>query len=117
MEEKLFQFDYSFPINNKAAKSILENNEDKVIIVTAAVKEDAFPESKYYCSTMFNVTEQEKEGKFDLPFDNILDITCELLVELGFVNINDFIQYEFSVAYIYPNEKGKKVIEYIKSLE
>ena len=117
MEEKLFQFEYSFPINRKAAKSILDSKKDDVIIAKAAVKEIAFPESKYYCSTMFNEKEQDKEGKFDLPFDNILDITCELLEELGFVSINDFVQYKFSVAYIYPNEKGKKVIEYIKSLK
>lgn len=117
MEEKLFYFEYAFPINNKGAKAILDVIKDDIIITTAAVKEFAFPESKYYCSTMFNEKEQDKEGKFDLPFDNILDITCELLEELGFVNINDFVQYEFSVAYIYPNEKGKKVIEYIKSLK
>lgn len=34
--------------------------------------------------------------------------------DAGFVNVNDYVDYEYKTAFIYPNEAGRKVIEAMK---
>lgn len=113
MKEELLYLDYSFPCYKDMINYYIESKKDKVIITDAYVSTIAFPENKYYCSACYNVSEEEKIGKFDVPFDEALEISCNFLESLGFININYYVQYQNKVAYIYPNELGKKIIEYI----
>ena len=115
----LYMMDYSFPIDKEMIYHYIDKT-DGIIVAVGAVKEEAFPESKYYSSAIDNIniiSEEDKKNKLDLNsnlFDDILNITCKELESVGFININDYIGYEFSVAYIYPNEKGMEIIKQLK---
>ena len=55
------------------------------------------------------------DGK-ELPVEETLDKYSKMLEELGFININHLINYDMKVAFIYPNDASKKVIDYINTL-
>ena len=86
-------------------------SENTIFCTSAYASTEEFSEKEYY------LTEDKKEeGKKPLPIDEILERDSKILTECGFVNINDFVGYEYKVAFIYPNEPGLKVIEKIKEL-
>lgn len=47
-------------------------------------------------------------------FDSTLDRICSFYKTNNFISINDFVGYEFNVAFIYSNRIGKQIIEAIK---
>lgn len=90
----------------EAIKSVLYgiNPDNCVIITDAYVSTVEFPEEKY--GSIENV-----------PVNKILERESNLLKTLGFIDINFYVQYEFKVAFIYGNENGKKIVEYLRSLQ
>lgn len=90
-------------VYNKALKEIKdyckEIGEKKIIIATADVKKEDYPEDKYVLN--------EHELKM---FHKVLKEQSKIYEEAGFVNVNDYVDYKYKVAFIYPNEYGKKVI-------
>ncbi len=81
--------------------------EKKIIIATADIKIEDYPEDKYvlneYELKMF-------PDKKLIPVDKVLKKQSKIYEEAGFVNVNDYVDYEYKIAFIYPNEYGKKVI-------
>ena len=51
-----------------------------------------------------------------IPVDEIMLRECNLLTNLGFININQFINYEFKEAFIYGNNAGKRIKEYFENM-
>ncbi len=92
---------------SEAIKNICDHyKDDNYIICTAAyVDKDEFPEDMYYDP----YTEPPVKGKEPVPYKEVLERESKMLEGLGFVNINNFVQYETKVAYIYPNALGKKI--------
>ena len=96
---------------DKALKEIKdyceEIGEKKIIIATADIKEEDYPEEKY----VFNEDELKMfPNKKLIPVDKVLKEQSKIYEEAGFVNVNDYVGYEYKVAFIYPNEYGKEVI-------
>lgn len=88
------------------------------ILASSYVSTKEFPEDKYYCTACDKVSEEEKIGKQDIPFDDIIQRQNKILTEAGFVNCNKYYSLEFSEGFIYPEtELGKKLIERIKELQ
>lgn len=98
-------------VYNKALKEIKdyckEIGEKKIIIATADIKKEDYPEEKY----VLNEDELKMSpNKKLIPVDKVLKEQSKIYEEAGFVNVNDYVGYEYKVAFIYPNEYGKKVI-------
>lgn len=88
--------------------SLFENrldNEKIVICTTAYISSIEFPEDKY------QLTEHEAnaEKKLLIPVNEILKRESSLLDSLGFLDINNYVNYEYKRAYILNNEIGMKV--------
>lgn len=81
---------------------------DKYVIITSAyISTTEFPESEYY------LEDNEAEiGKKQIPFDDVLDRDSNYLESIGFLNINDFVRYKYSRAFIFGNAPGKKIKKY-----
>lgn len=75
-----------------------------VICINSYISAEEFPPEKYYLNEY-----AKEEGKIQLPVDEILNREDELITKLGFININDYVKYQYQTAYIYPTEIGKKV--------
>lgn len=109
---KIIELDYEYNENLKKEFDdyLAEHkSEDTVFCTVAYVSIKEFPEEEYYIR-------DEEAGKKPLPYDKVLERDSKVLTECGFININDFIGYEYKVAFIYPNEIGNKVIERILTL-
>ena len=77
--------------------------DNTVFCIAAYVSTKEFPTDEYYCGN-------EGTGKKPLPLIEVLERDSKVLKECGFINVNEFIKYENSVAFIYPNEPGIQVI-------
>ena len=42
---------------------------------------------------------------------DVLERENKILENAGFVNVNNYVGYEYKTAFIYPNELGQKVID------
>lgn len=89
----------------------LHKLENTVFCITAYVSAEEFPKEEYYL-----YEDDKQEGKKPLPVNEVLERDSKVLTECGFININDFVNYEYKVAFIYPNTPGLQVIEKIKEL-
>lgn len=81
--------------------------EDELYLITAYISEDEFPEDEY-------ILYGNEEGKKLIPVDEILERENSIMEDAGFVNVNDYVDYEYKTAFIYPNAVGRKVIEAMK---
>ena len=81
-----------------------------IILATSYVPIAEYSPAEYYCGDHGN-----PDGK-ELPVQEVLDKYSKMLEELGFININHLINYDMKVAFIYPNDASKKVIDYINTL-
>ena len=89
-------------------KSLIQNNPNHIIISTAYISVRKYPQDEWYLNHNEDDTKKSK-----LP-DTVFDYGIGILEELGFININSFISYEYSIAYIYVgNEIGKKIADTI----
>ncbi len=85
--------------------------EKKIIIATADIKIEDYPQDKYVLKYGLNKYELEMfPDKKLIPVDKVLKEQSKIYEEAGFVNVNDYVGYEYKVAFIYPNEYGKEVI-------
>lgn len=89
-------------------------DSSKDIVLTEAYLSKAdYPESKYYDSKSIRVGElvDITRGKIDINdiIPKVLREQGDRLIELDFMNINAFVQYESKEAYIFNNEIGRKV--------
>jgi len=94
---------------DKALKEIKDYckkiGEKKIIIATADIKTEDYPEDKY----VLNEDELKMfPNKKLIPVDKVLKEQSKIYEEAGFVNVNDYVDYEYKVAFIYPNEYGKE---------
>lgn len=105
-------------IENTLTLNVLETDknaeEDTCILIRCGIPKNHFPSSRYYLYDDGGSI----EGKEKLPVDQILEHQYKLLscMRTGFVDINDYVRYNYSVAFIYPNKIGKEVLENIKKL-
>ena len=80
-------------------------SDNNVICVAAYASKVEFPPEKYY---LYEI--DKEKGKKLLPLKEILERESKVLEECGFNDINEYVQYETQVPFIYPNEIGLKVI-------
>lgn len=93
---------------NKAEvlKEYLKNiPNDELYIIEAYISEDEFPKDKYH------LYEFEQSELPLIPVDKVLERENKIMEDAGFVNVNNYVDYEYKTAFIYPNEIGKKVID------
>lgn len=111
-DAKIVELDYEY---NENLKKELDDYfscrklNNTVFCIAAYLSKKEFSPEEYYLY-------EEEEGKKPLPADEILERDSKVLIESGFVNVNDFVRYEYKVAFIYPNLIGLQVIEKINEL-
>ena len=86
-----------------------KDNNNVAIISTSYVSTEEYSTKEYYLS-------YPVPGLKELPLEEALEKRSKILESLGFININSFFGYEYKIAYIYPNEVGKKILERINFL-
>ena len=83
-----------------------------VLCTTSYVSTSEFPESEWH----INEELAKKENKKLIPVNKILDRDSELLEDIGWININEYVQYEMKRAYIYSNEYGNCIAKHFSEL-
>lgn len=112
----------SYTINNPSQdekKKMLQNivsgykdKENYLVLTSAYVSLDEFPEDKYYDPYINN---ENIEGKEEIPFDEVIERESKLLESIGFIDFNDYVSLEFSKAYVYNNKLAQDMFNYIKN--
>ena len=92
----------------KDSKDLVTGNQ-YVICATAYISTTEFPKSEWYISKKG----ANDSGKKLIPIKEVLNRESILLEEAGFININDYVGYENKEAYLYNNDIGKEIIDYI----
>lgn len=116
LKKKVYALSYPFPFD-PSAKTLLEVHQDDIIIALTTINTTEFSADKYYCDEIDEYNTEDKTNKLNLPYKSIINTICDELESLGFVDINNYVGYDKYVAYIYPNAKGKKIIDYIQKLK
>lgn len=81
---------------------------DELYIIEAYISVVEFPIDKYCLYDTPN-------KRYPLiPIDKVLTRENKIMEAAGFVNVNDYVDYEYKTAFVYPNEIGKKLIEIMK---
>lgn len=90
----------------KEIKDYCQNTGDKKIIIAVAdIKTKDFPEEEY---TLYVSKGCDKKL---IPVDEVLKKTGKLYEEAGFINVNEYVGYEYETAFVYPNKYGKEIIQ------
>ena len=80
--------------------------EDELYITTAYISCEEFSPNKY-C-----IFKNEKDvNKKLIPVNEVLERENKILEDAGFVDVNNYVGYEYKTAFIFPNEIGQKVID------
>lgn len=87
-------------------------SEDTVVLTTAYISTDLYPESEWRLPGDCD----EADNRKVIPVGSILEKEAALLEAVKFVNVNDFVRYEYKEAYVWPNNIGKRVVECMQSL-
>lgn len=87
-------------------------SEDTVVLTTAYISTDLYPESEWRLPGDCD----EADNRKVIPVGSVLEKEAELLEAVKFVNVNDFVRYEYKEAYVWPNNIGKRVIECMQRL-
>ena len=77
----------------------------------AYVSTEEFPESEYYLEG-----DGEAGSKKPLPIKEVLERDSKVFIDCGFININNWINYEHKIAFLYPNNIGQEVYKVIQKL-
>lgn len=85
-----------------------ESGDDVVILIESFLSYREFPRDKY---TVFGGNDKEL-----IPMDEILKRERDMLTELGFICVNDYINYYYKEAFVYGNTNGKLIRKYIDKL-
>lgn len=90
----------------KEIKDYCQNiGDEKIIIAVADIKTKDFPEEEYTLSVSKDC------NKKLIPIDEVLKKTGKLYEDAGFINVNEYVGYEYQTAFVYPNECGKEIIQ------
>lgn len=121
--DSIIVYIYNYTSNNPSQdekKNMLQNvvsgyegAENYLILTSAYVSLDEFPEDKYYDPYIKN---ENIEGKKEIPFDEVIERESKLLESIGFVDFNDYVSLEFSKAYVYNNKLAQDMFNYIKNV-
>lgn len=87
-------------------------SEDTVVLTTAYISTDLYPESEWRLPGDCD----EADNRKVIQVGSVLEKEAALLEAVKFVNVNDFVRYEYKEAYVWPNNIGKRVIECMQSL-
>lgn len=87
-------------------------SEDTVVLTTAYISTDLYPESEWRLPGDCD----EADNRKVISVGSVLEKEAELLEAVKFVNVNDFVRYEYKEAYVWPNNIGKRVIECMQRL-
>lgn len=87
-------------------------SEDTVVLTTTYISTDLYPESEWRLPGDCD----EADNRKVIPVGSVLEKEAELLEAVKFVNVNDFVRYEYKEAYVWPNNIGKRVIECMQRL-
>ena len=87
-------------------------SEDTVVLTTAYISTDLYPESEWRLPGDCD----EADNRKVIPVGSVLENEAALLEAVKFVNVNDFVRYEYKEAYVWPNNIGKRVVECMQSL-
>lgn len=82
-------------------------SEDTVVLTTTYISTDLYPESEWRLPGDCD----EADNRKVIPVGSVLEKEAELLEAVKFVNVNDFVRYEYKEAYVWPNNIGKRVVE------
>lgn len=104
-------FDYLDKNKADAFKDYMKNMpEDELYITTAYISAEEFPYTEYYLFETENNSDLNKNKK-PIPVNEVLERENKILEDAGFVNVNNYVDYEYKTAFIFPNEIGQKVID------
>lgn len=84
--------------------------EDELYITTAYISAEEFPYTEYYFFETENNLDLNKKKKH-IPVNEVLERENKILEDAGFVNVNNYVDYGYKTAFIFPNEIGQKVID------
>lgn len=87
-------------------------SEDTVVLTTAYISTDLYPESEWRLPGDCD----EADNRKVIQVGSVLEKEAELLEAVKFVNVNDFVRYEYKEAYVWPNNIGKRVVECMQRL-
>ena len=87
-------------------------SEDTVVLTTAYISTDLYPESEWRLPGDCD----EADNRKVIPVGSVLEKEAALLEAVKFVNVNDFVRYEYKEAYVWPNNIGKRVVECMQRL-
>lgn len=87
-------------------------SEDTVVLTTAYISTDLYPESEWRLPGDCD----EADNRKVIPVGSVLEKEAALLEAVKFVNVNDFVRYEYKEAYVWPNNIGKRMVECMQSL-
>lgn len=87
-------------------------SEDTVVLTTAYISTDLYPESEWRLPGDCD----EADNRKVIPVGSVLEKEAALLEAVKFVNVNDFVRYEYKEAYVWLNNIGKRVVECMQSL-
>lgn len=93
-------------------KEVLDLVKDLDCVVTAP----AYVSIKEFPATEYTMDKRKEPNKKKLPIGKTLKRENSMLESLGFININDYVNYEFQTAFVYGNENGKEIRKYIDEL-
>lgn len=87
-------------------------SEDTVVLTTAYISTDLYPESEWRLPGDCD----EADNRKVISVGSVLEKEAALLEAVKFVNVNDFVRYEYKEAYVWPNNIGKRVVECMQRL-
>ena len=90
----------------------LYEGKNVAIVSWAYVSTEEFSEEKYYDPYEAH-HEDDISKKIPIPYEEVIERESKLLESVGFININNFCNYEFAKVYIYSNQIGKEIVKLI----
>lgn len=105
---------------NTAIQDILDdyNRDNDIIIVSSYLSKKEFPEDEYFLTDgksgiLGCVTTEDIRSMKPLPVLDVLIREGNRFKELGFIDINNYIEYQYKGSYVYDNNAGKIIIQCI----
>lgn len=89
----------------------IKDNEDVILLARSIISDFEFPPEKWCLDYQKN--NPENAGKSVINDREVIQRENEVLEEVGFTNINNYVSYEYGDAFVYPNKAGKAVLEAI----
>ena len=80
----------------------IQDNKDDIIVLKA--------------EPIFKTEEEYKNALNSGEFHKKLSKLCNFYEKNNFVNINDYLDYELAIAFIYNNYLGEKIVKYISEI-